>query len=79
MPQRACSYRCGSQLAWAMSLYALTQRADAGVGSYGELLLSEVFLRTGLSSHYGLLSIGYPTLGVNRFLKLGRENRLLTP
>ena len=64
--------------------HTLTQRADAGIGSYGELLLSEVFLRTGLSktglsSHYGLLSIGYPTLGVNRFLKLGRENRLLTP
>jgi hypothetical protein len=48
--------------------HALTQRADGGIGTHGELLLSEVACDLDLSSgrgsppHYGLLSNGDPTL-----------------
>src|SRR5215831_2487960 len=59
----------GPQLACDHVLdHALTQRADGGIGTHGELLLSEVvetsiFPQDGAPHpHYGLLSTGDPTL-----------------
>src|SRR5262249_26967332 len=59
----------GPQLACGHVLdHTLTQRADGGIGTHGELLLSEVAGDLDLSSgrgsppHYALLSTGYPTL-----------------
>src|SRR5215831_4908748 len=50
--------------------HALTQRADGGIGTHGELLLSEatktsIFPQDGAPRpHYGLLSTGYqPSIG----------------
>src|SRR5215510_6241632 len=59
----------GPQLACGHVLdHTLTQRADGGIGTHGELLLSEVvetsiFPQDGAPRpHYGLLSTGDPTL-----------------
>src|SRR5215831_6306770 len=61
----------GPQLACDHVLdHALTQRADGGIGTHGELLLSEdvetsIFPQDGAPRpHYGLLSTGYqPSIG----------------
>src|SRR5215813_1948081 len=61
----------GPQLACGHVLdHTLTQRADGGIGTHGELLLSElletsIFPQDGAPRpHYGLLSTGYqPSIG----------------
>src|SRR5215471_14400095 len=61
----------GPQLACGHVLdHTLTQRADDGIGTHGELLLSEatetsIFPQDGAPRpHYGLLSTGYqPSIG----------------
>src|SRR5215467_8228017 len=58
----------GPQLACGHVLdHALTQRADGGIGTHGELLLSEVvdtsiFPQDGAPHPYDLLSSGYTAL-----------------